>query len=75
MADIKLTLVVACALVDADKRVLIAQPAEAIDSSLFRPAERGTSPPAQLAMRASATAFWNSAFIAAEMPWVGLTSK
>ena len=26
-------------------------------------------------MRASATAFWNSAFIASEMPWVGLTSK
>ena len=26
-------------------------------------------------MCASATAFWNSAFIADEMPWVGLTSK
>ena len=26
-------------------------------------------------MRASATAFWNSAFIASEMPWVGETSK
>ncbi len=26
-------------------------------------------------MRASATAFWNKAFMASEMPWVGLTSK
>jgi hypothetical protein len=29
----------------------------------------------QLLMRASATAFWNSAVMASEMPCVGLTSK
>ncbi|MGY3645247.1 hypothetical protein ACVWW2_000538 [Bradyrhizobium sp. LM4.3] len=32
MADLKLTLVVACALVDADKRVLIAQRPEGKDA-------------------------------------------
>jgi hypothetical protein len=40
-----------------------------------RPAAWGDRGRSHLLMRASMTAFWNSVFMAFEMPWVGLTSK
>ncbi len=39
------------------------------------PRKRGEVNKSHPEIRASATAFLNSAFIASEMPWVGLTSK
>ena len=52
MADIKLTLVVACALVDADKRVLLAQ--RPMDADAAPPAGMPAGPQAPVAAPAPA---------------------